>query len=82
MKIGVVVILSILVSCTHTGSVNNQYAGKPTESVLVLKDSIEFHLDKETVPLINYMQYKDVDSMQILSFVNDYNNKIYFFNYQ
>lgn len=81
MKIGVVVILSILVSCTHTGSVNNQYAGKPTESVLVLKDSIEFHLDKETVPLINYMQYKDVDSMQILSFVNDYNNKIYFFNY-
>lgn len=38
----------------------------------------EFFLDKETINLVDYFQY--IDSEKLLSFINNYNNSIYFYD--
>lgn len=42
----------------------------------------EFSLDSVTINLINYIQYIDIDSINCLSILNEYNNSIYFFDYE
>ena len=42
----------------------------------------EFALDTETVNLIHCLQYIDQDAKGTLSFLNEYNNSIYFFDYE
>ena len=76
-------ILSIS-SCTHyTIKVVNEKKGKLTATYeLVINGEKKFYLDSVTAPFPPYMQLiTDSSGNQLLTFLNPYNNSIYFYNY-
>ena len=76
-------ILSIS-SCTHyTIKVVNEKKGELTAThELVINGEKKFYLDSVTAPFPPYMQLiTDSSGNQLLTFLNPYNNSIYFYNY-
>jgi hypothetical protein len=69
-------------SCSNdVKSINNE--GKLESSHKLVKiGSKEFNLDKETAPQSNQFQiFRAKDSSEILTFLNSYNNSIYFYDF-
>lgn len=58
--------------------VNEERCSYKNNYELIGPEIKEFVLDDETVNLISYMQY--IDSLECLSFLNNYNTSIYFYN--
>lgn len=48
---------------------------------LQLKDSIEFKLDSITTPYTSFLQYYNSENIEVLSFLNSYDNSIYLYDY-
>jgi hypothetical protein len=74
----------LVVSCTHTISTKNEYAGKLTAtSHLVISGEKKIHLDYETAPKPIYMQMlEDASGVRMLTFLNTHKNAIYFYDYK
>lgn len=72
-------ITSVLFACTNVKDVggiisNNERKLYGNNFTFVQNDIKEFYLDDETINLIDYVQYINLDSMKFLSILNKYNN--------
>jgi hypothetical protein len=72
----------IVSSCNNSGSVVNDKIGQYANNcTLVFKGVKEFPLDDETSYLNQYVQLYDMDTAIYYTFLNPYNNSIYFYDY-
>jgi len=85
LKIYYLLFFLLLLSCTsNTNKIENRKKGKLQESMElaeILTKSIA--LDSNTSPKPQYIQiFKDENGLQNLTFLNTFNNSIYFYNYK
>lgn len=74
----------MMLSCTHTVTVNNEKRGELTATYhLVVNDEKRILLDNETAPCSPYIQMiEDTTGTRLLTFLNPYKNSIYYYDYE
>jgi hypothetical protein len=76
------VVWIICISCNNVGSIINKECDNYVNNCsLIFKGIKEFPLDEESSYLIRYIQFIDTDAGCYLSFLNNHNNSIYFYDY-
>jgi hypothetical protein len=76
------IILIFIIACNNDAVVNKEHNKYPNRCKLEYVGTKEFPLDDETSPYRQYISFIDNDSTQIFSFLNEYNNSIYFYDYK
>lgn len=82
---GGLLVFCLILSCTsNTKKIENVNQGKLTATMQLSEvQTKRIILDTNTAPKPQYIQiYKDINNLLNLTFLNTYNNSIYFYNYQ
>ncbi|WP_298344604.1 DUF4221 family protein [uncultured Algibacter sp.] len=84
IPLSLLMILFFLSCSNHVVEIENINKGKLKSSKTLKETDVKkFPLDSVTAPNPKYIQiYKDINNKRNLTFLNSYNNSIYFYNYQ
>jgi hypothetical protein len=75
-------LMQILIISCQEGVINREQKKHTNHCKLIVHGIKEFPLDEESTYLTNYIQLIDNDISFNFSFVNSYNNSIYFYDYE